>query len=133
MKKCNVLLIVMLILGLTIPAQAIKLTVNSTDEGQFHDLKVTGANLSAVAGGEATIDLTTLSQLSATGAAAVLTLSQTDISEPLMDFVGTANTVGAGTGISMSTSANTAGSKVGSIQIDFNGTERYIRVFDAAN
>tara|TARA_R110000803_G_scaffold20201_8_gene52245 strand:- start:781 stop:2910 length:2130 start_codon:yes stop_codon:yes gene_type:complete len=73
----------------------------------------------------ATFDTATkLYQPSATGAAPTLTLSQTDVSEPFLDFVGTANA----DAVSSISTLNTSGATTDHIQIDLNGTKAWIAV-----
>ena len=66
----------------------------------------------------------TVDQNSATGAVPVLTLDQGDVSEPFINYVGTAT---AGTNSSIST-LNTSGATTDHIQIDLNGTKAWIAV-----
>lgn len=111
------------------PVLAGKLRVDSTDLGQFTDLKVTRAASSTVAGNEATIDLSVLSQTSSTAAVPVLTLSQSDVDEAVVaincDTPGTINCT--------SDYSTTAAAKVGAIKVKVNGAYRYLRTYSGPN
>lgn len=131
MRNFKLLAVLALTVLLASPAFAGKFTVGGTGKGQFTDLKIVGATASDVTGNEATIDVTTIQQADTTGAVVVLTLDQDDTSEPFIDFEGGTST--ASSGISISTTVTTSGSKVGAIQVNINGVERYIRFYDAAN
>lgn len=127
MKK--LLLIIAAIAFLASPAYAGKFTVGSTDKGQFTDLKVTGATSSAVSGNVATIDITALAQTSATAATPVLTLTQADVDDAFISFVGT-NGFAPGVGSSVTCYTTTNGTKSGSLKIKVNGTDRYLFFFN---
>jgi hypothetical protein len=111
---------------LATPAFAGKLTVNSTSHGQFDDLKILGAESSAVSGNEATIDLRELMQSSTTGAAVVLTLDQDDVDESLIDFQCQATDATD----SCSHHITTGAAKAGAIKVDLNGSEKWIWIYE---
>jgi hypothetical protein len=70
----------------------------------------------------------TMDQASSAGAIAVLSLDQGDEDQEFIDFRGaTASDDSA----SISSSTDTAGSKVGAIRISINGTDRFIRIYDS--
>lgn len=108
-----------------------KFIVNGTNNGQFTDLAVTGANTTNTkkVGLKATIDLSTVSQTSASATTTpVEALSQSATTGPIFGFTCTAgalNTCGSYT--------TTASTKVGSIAVLVNGTTRYIAFTNGPN
>lgn len=130
-KKVMAILLAIMVMQVPL-AHAIKFTVDSSDKGQFHDLKVTRASSSGVSGGVATIDLSTLAQSSATGAAAVVTFSQSDLDQSMFSFTCTeGSSVGNPNTCSCYTTTNAA--KTGAIKVDINddGIPKYIRLWGA--
>ena len=69
-----------------------------------------------------------IDQASSTGAIAVLTLDQGDADQEFIRFDGTSASDDSS---SISSSTATAGSKVGAIRININGTDRFIRIYDS--
>ena len=82
-----------------------------------------GFGTSAPTSGFVSID-----QASSTGAIAVLTLDQGDADQEFIRFDGT---TASDDSSSISSSTATAGSKVGAIRININGTDRFIRIYDS--
>jgi len=82
-----------------------------------------GFGTSAPTSGFVSID-----QASSTGAIAVLTLDQGDADQEFIRFDGTSASDDSS---SISSSTATAGSKVGAIRININGTDRFIRIYDS--
>ena len=69
-----------------------------------------------------------IDQASSTGGIAVLTLDQGDADQEFIRFDGT---TASDDSSSISSSTATAGSKVGAIRININGTDRFIRIYDS--
>lgn len=65
-------------------------------------------------------------QPSATGATPVITMDQGDVSEPFIDFLGTS----AASAANSLSSWTTGNSVQGHIQVDINGTKRWLRFYD---
>ena len=82
-----------------------------------------GFGTSAPTSGFVSID-----QASSTGGIAVLTLDQGDADQEFIRFDGT---TASDDSSSISSSTATAGSKVGAIRININGTDRFIRIYDS--
>lgn len=130
-----------LILGLLVlPALAHaegKFIVGSTNNGQYTDLQVTGANSTTTkkVGLRATIDLGSVAQTSASlTTTPVIALSQTATVAPVFGITCTnGGGVGAANTNTCASYTTTAAAKIGSIKIYVNGVAGYVDVKSAPN
>lgn len=114
------------------PVHAGKLTVGSTNNGQFTDLKITGADATytKTSGNEATINLNYLAQPSTSAAIPVITLTQSDTDESFINFAGTSATSGQSTSVVTYASAQSqTGLQAGAVAIKVNGTRYWLHFF----
>lgn len=128
----NLLLAFLLLIVSPILAHAEgKFVVNGTNNGQFTDLAVTGANTSTTkrSGVKATIDLSSIAQTSTSATTTpVLALSQSATTAPIF---GVTCTSGALNSCPSYTTTNSA--KAGSIAILVNGSTRYLNFYNSQN
>lgn len=127
--KNKFFIILALIAFIATPAIAGKLTVGSSDNGQFTDLKILGAESSAVSGNEATLDIRQLNQSSSSGAIPVLILDQDDVDDSVLEVECTEGALNT-----CSCYSTTSSDKVGAIKVEIdNGTTtvtRWIQLFN---
>lgn len=123
-KKIGLLIAVMCLIAA--PSLAVQLQVNNANAGHFSVLNISRAGDTAVVGDTATIDLSTLEQTATGGAVEVIELSQLDVDQPFIKFSCTEGDTNCN-----SSYTSTNGSKVGSVLVDVNGTNRWIRTYEA--
>lgn len=127
MKKFLLSLAVLALIA--VPAFAGKLTVDTTNYGQYTDLRILNVPDSATSGNEATIDLRNVGSTSATADRPGLTITTADTGEALIKAVCTP----AGGDITCGTYTTTTGSKVGSIMVNLNGTNYWMWLYNKPN
>lgn len=131
MKKFILGLLIALIAPNVVFASNGKFVVNGTNNGDYTDLYVTGANTSTTkrSGIKATIDLSSIAQTSASATTTpVLALSQSATTAPIFSVTCT-----SGTTTSCGSYTTTSSAKSGSIKIYVNGVEKFIDFKNAPN